>query len=204
MMLTEEKQALRRAIRRQTAAFPPDYLKSAGQKIAAWLAACPEYRRARTVLGFVSTKTEADMLPFLRQTLEAGKCLAVPLCTAPGCMEARLITGMDDLRPGSYGILEPTPDCPRLAPEEIEFAVAPCVACDRQGNRLGHGGGYYDRYLAVYAGPAALVCPEALLQSAIPMEPLDRPVGLVVTELGIYRNGMRSHAEGEDFREESL
>lgn len=199
-MLTEEKQALRRAVRRQVAALPPDYLRMAGREIAARLAACPEYRRARTVLGFVSMKTEADMLPFLRQTLDAGKRLAVPLCTAPGRMEARLISGMDDLHTGSYGILEPGPECPLLAPAEIDFAVVPCVACDRLGNRLGHGGGYYDRYLAEYAGSAALVCPEALLQPAIPVEPLDRPVGLVVTEREIYRPG----AENRQFQEGAL
>ncbi|WP_298033730.1 5-formyltetrahydrofolate cyclo-ligase [uncultured Dysosmobacter sp.] len=189
-MLDEEKQALRRAVRRQIAAFSPKYLRDAGEKIAARLDGCPEYRQARTVLGFVSMATEIDTLPFLRRTMEAGKRLTVPLCTAPGRMEARLIRGMDDLRPGSYGILEPGPECPRLAPAEIEFAVIPCVACDRQGNRLGHGGGYYDRYLAVYTGPAALVCPEALLQRSIPTGPLDRPIGLVVTETAMYRDGI--------------
>lgn len=203
-MLTEEKQALRQRVRRQTAAVSPEYLKYAGQKITAWLVDCPEYQQARTVMGFVSMKTEADMLPFLRRTLGDGKRLVVPLCTAPGYMEARLINGMDDLRPGSYGILEPKAKCPQLAPEEIEFAVIPCVACDRWGNRLGHGGGYYDRYLAMYTGPAALVCPEALLQPSIPMEPLDRPVGLVVTELGIYRNGIQSRTESENFQGGSL
>lgn len=203
-MPAQKKRELRRVIRRQIAALPPEYLRSAGQRIAAWLAACPEYQRARTVLGFASTETEVDMLPFLRRALADGKRLAVPLCTAPGCMEARLITGLEQLRPGSYGIPEPGPDCPELAPTEIGFAVVPCMACDRLGNRLGHGGGYYDRYLTRYTGPAALVCPEALLQPVIPTEPLDRPVSPVVTELGIYRGGQRSEAECGKIQEESL
>lgn len=198
-MLTEEKQTLRQMIRRQIAALSPEYLRDAGRQIAARLSECPEYQQAETVLGFVSMKTEVNMLPFLRQTLEDGKRLAVPLCTAPGCMEACLIHGMDDLRPGSYGILEPRPECPRLDPLKIDFAVVPCVACDRLGNRLGHGGGYYDRYLARYAGPAAIVCPEVLLQSSIPVEPLDRPASMVVTERRTYRNDL----ESKNFREAS-
>ncbi len=186
-MLSEEKRLLRQAVCRQAASLSPEFFKNAGERIAAKLVRCPEYRRARTVFGFVSMAKEIDMTPFLRQTLGDGKQLAVPLCTAPGYMEARLITGPEDLLPGHYGILEPKPECPLLPPEDIEFAVIPCVTCDRSGRRLGHGGGYYDRYLAKYKGPAALVCPEALIQPLIPTGPLDRLVGLVVTEREIYR-----------------
>lgn len=185
-MLSEEKYLLRQEVRRQAAALSPEYLKSAGERAAARLVRCPEYRCARTIFAFVSTAAEIDTTPFLRRVLEAGKRLAVPLCTAPGLMEARLITGLTDLRPGRYGILEPGPHCPFLPPEEIEFAVIPCVACDRAGNRLGHGGGYYDRYLARYSGVSALVCPEALVRRSVPAGPLDRPASMVVTEEGIY------------------
>lgn len=187
-MISTEKQLLRQKIRRQIAGLPPGYLQLSGAQISARLVRLPEYQRAQTVLGFASTALEADLLPFLRQTLQAGKRLALPLCTAPGCMEARLVTSLDALHPGHYGIPEPGPDCPLISPEEIEFAVIPCLACDRSGNRLGHGGGYYDRYLTQYYHVSVLVCPHALLQPSIPTEPLDRPVSLVVTEQECCQN----------------
>ena len=107
MQITEEKNALRREIRALRAALPEGYLARAGAGIAGAVAACPEYRAARTVMGFVSTPEEADLRPLLRQILRDGKRLAVPLCTGPGIMEARLISGLEQLAPGRYGILEP-------------------------------------------------------------------------------------------------
>lgn len=194
-METCEKQRLRQELRHRATALPPEYFQNAGALISARLLRLREYRQAKTVLAFAGTALEPNTEPFLRQALREQKRLALPLCTAPGRMEARLVSTLEDLRPGSYGILEPKPECPLLPPEEISFAVIPCVACDRFGNRLGHGGGYYDRYLSLYTGPAALVCPEALLQPSIPMGPLDRQVPLVVTEKDVFRNGSLSQQD---------
>lgn len=184
------KQRLRRELCRRTGSLPPEYFQSAGALISAHLLHLPEYRLAGTVLAFAATASEPNMAPFLRQVLKDQKRLALPLCTVPGHMEARLVPALEVLRPGSYGILEPGPECPFLPPDEIAFAVIPCVACDRFGNRLGHGGGYYDRYLSLYAGPAVLVCPEALLLPSVPTESLDRRIPLVVTEEQIFRSGV--------------
>ena len=188
MTLREEKQALRKAIRGQIAQFPAGYLTEAGACIAKQLAACPEYQKADTVMAFVSTATEPDMFPFLRQVLSDGKRLALPLCTGSGIMEARLVTDLSQLRPGSYNIPEPTEECPLLQSDMLQLVIVPCMACDSAGNRLGHGGGFYDRYLEAYEGATLLVCPERLLQPHIPMEPLDKKISVVVTEYAIYRS----------------
>ena len=145
MQITEEKNALRREIRALRAALPEGYLARAGAGIAGAVAACPEYRAARTVMGFVSTPEEADLRPLLRQILRDGKRLAVPLCTGPGIMEARLISGLEQLAPGRYGILEPPAASPLIPPEDIGLLIVPCVTCSP-------GGGYYDRYLEYYQG----------------------------------------------------
>ena len=65
--------------------------------------------------------------------------------------------------------------------------AAPCLSCDRQGNRLGQGGGYYDRFFARYHGPAALLCREKLVSEEIPVEPHDKRFELIVTENAVYR-----------------
>lgn len=187
--MDEEKRRLRRQVSALTGAFPPGYLSRAGARIAERIAALPEYRRAGTVLAFAGTEREIDTGPLLAMILAGGKRLALPRCTGPGRMEARLAADTALLRPGAYGILEPEPDWPPVSPAEIGLILVPCAACDRAGRRLGHGGGYYDRYLAAYGGSAALVCPEALVLDRIPQGPFDLPVPLLVTEAGVFRDG---------------
>ena len=67
--------------------------------------------------------------------------------------------------------------------------MLPCVACNRLGQRLGRGSGYYDRFLARYRSGAVLLCREELLRQEIPLEPHDYPVPWVVTERALYEDG---------------
>ncbi len=187
--MNERKQQLRRDAAERISSLPEGYLQEAGLTIARRIAALPEYARAGTVLAFAGTDREIDTLPLLRRVLADGKRLALPLCTGPGRMEARLVSDLARLRPGAYGIPAPPPEADLLPPGDIDLVVVPCVACDRTGRRLGHGGGYYDRWLAAYPGPAVLACPQALVLDAIPQGPLDAAVPLVVTEQAVYREG---------------
>ena len=189
--MDEEKQAMRREAAEKARALPAGFLHQAGRTIASVVAALPEYARARTVMAFAGTDREIDTAPLLARILSDGKRLALPLCTGPGRMEARLVSDPARLRPGAYGIMEPEADWPRVPPDMVDLVVVPCAACDRSGRRLGHGGGYYDRYLAAYEGAAVLVCPEALVAERVPQGPFDRPVPILVTEKAVYRNGTR-------------
>ena len=192
--LPEQKLKLRKEIAAAVNLLSKDYLRMAGAAIGKRLAALPEYRVAGTVLAFASTANEPDIWPFLRRVLADGKHLALPVCTGPGLMEFRVVTELDTLASGRYGILEPPAESELVPPEAIDFAVIPCVTCNVAGDRLGHGGGYYDRFLAVYAGPAAAVCPKTLMREAIPIGPLDRPVPIVVTERDTYRRQKGEYA----------
>ncbi len=185
--LTEQKAEIRKEITNNIKALQNRYLRMAGAAIGERLISLPEYQAAKTVLAFASIAAEPDMWPFLWRVPVDGKRLALPVCVGPGIMEFHAVTDLDTLTQGKYGIMEPPAECASLPPETIDFAVIPCVTCNRSGDRLGHGGGYYDRFLAVYTGPAAVVCPEALLREDIPVGPLDRPVPIVVTENAIYR-----------------
>ena len=110
-------------------------------------------------------------------------------------MELRAVESLDRLVQGAYGILEPAPECPRLMPDQVDFAVLPCLSCSRAGHRLGKGGGYYDRFLAAYRGSAVLLCREQLLREDIPVEPHDMSVPWVVTESGLYEDGVPARIE---------
>lgn len=189
MTRQEEKQRLRRTVRALEAQLSPRYLERSAQAIAARLLAMPEYRDAGTVFCFAGARREVDTRPILRDALESGKVLCVPLYTGPGEMELRRITALEQLTPGSRGIPEPPPDSPALSPDGVDFAVLPCVTCDRLGRRLGRGGGCYDRFLSHYRGAAVLLCRERLIREEIPVEPRDHPVPWVLTERGLYEDG---------------
>ena len=86
--------------------------------------------------------------------------------------------------------MEPPADAPRVDADEVDFAVLPCVTCNHLGQRLGRGGGYYDRFLAHYRGGTVLLCREKLIREEIPLEPRDMPVPWVLTERGLYEDGI--------------
>jgi len=184
MTRQEEKQQLRAIVRRLEAALAPEYKAKSARSIAHRLLAMPEYQEAQTVFCFVGTDREIDTRPILENALAAGKTLCVPLCTEPGRMESRQITDLNQLVPGHYGLLEPTADTPVIPVDAIDFAVLPCVTCNYLGQRLGHGGGYYDRFLSQYRGGTVLLCRELLIRQEIPVEPHDYPVPRALTERG--------------------
>ena len=189
MTIDEEKQQLRATIRRLSAQLPFRYREAADRAIARHLLALPEYRSAGAVFCFVSAGREIDTRPILRHALDSGKTVCVPLCTTPGRMELRRIASLEELQPGSFGIPEPSADAPGVEVDDVDLAVVPCLSCNHLGQRLGRGGGYYDRFLAHYRGGTVLLCRELLIREEIPLEPHDYPVPWVLTERGLYEDG---------------
>ncbi|MCI8809870.1 MAG: 5-formyltetrahydrofolate cyclo-ligase [Oscillibacter sp.] len=189
MTKKEEKQHLRRTIRRMEAELPAAYLETSNTAIAAHLLAMPAYQAAKTVFCFIGAGTEINTQPILVDALACGKRLCVPLCTAPGLMEPRQITGLSELSPGAYEIPAPPPESAVVPVDGIDFAVLPCMTCSRGGRRLGRGGGYYDRFLSQYRGGAVLLCRERLIREEIPIEVHDIPIPWVLTERALYEDG---------------
>lgn len=189
MTRIEEKQQLRRTMRALEGGLSARYKEESSRAIAAHLLAMPEYQEAGTVFCFVGTNHEIDTRPILEDILAAGKRLCVPLCVCKGIMELRQITDLGQLTPGAYGILEPPTDASPVSVDDVDFAVLPCATCNHLGQRLGRGGGYYDRFLSHYRGGTVLLCREKLIREEIPLEPHDYPVPWVLTERGLYEDG---------------
>lgn len=185
------KAALRRALKQRISALDADYDAAAGARIVRQLLAHPAWAAADAVFCYVGRKGEIDTRPILRAALEAGKTLAVPLCTGPGGMQARAVRSLDVLAPtGPYGILEPPAGAPVVPPERLALCVLPCLAAAPDGTRLGYGGGYYDRFLPL-AGSAVKIalCRAALLAPVLPREPHDVRADFVLTEDALYACG---------------
>lgn len=190
MTRQEEKQQFRRIARRTEAALTPEYKAKSDRAIAHRLLAMPEFQEAGAVFCFVSTDSEIDTRPVLNAVLHAGKTLCVPRCVSPGHLEPRQITDLEQLSPGAFGILEPAADAPLISADAIDFAILPCLTCNYAGQRIGRGGGYYDRFLSSYRGGTVLLCREQLIRQEIPAEPHDYPIPWVLTERGLYEDGI--------------
>jgi 5-formyltetrahydrofolate cyclo-ligase len=182
------KRRLREQTLQRIHALDRKYKEDADRAITGHLLSLPEYLSAHAVFCFVGSDHEIDTRPFLAQVLRDGKALCVPLCTAPGEMQARQISSLGQLRPGRYGLPEPDPEtAPLIRPEQIGLAVIPCLTCSHSGLRLGHGGGYYDTFFSRHTGiRTVLICRERVITEAIPHEPHDLMFTPVVTEAGTF------------------
>ncbi len=175
----EEKAALRRTMARLP---EPDWTPLCRRFLA-----LPQLRAAGTVLLFWGVSREPDTGELIETLLRQGKRVALPRCLPERQMEARRILGRENLHPGAFEIPEPGPECPVLSKEDLDLILVPNVCCDRRGYRLGHGGGYYDRYLTGYRGTTVALCPAQWLQFALPTDAFDRRVEVILTQTGQWQ-----------------
>lgn len=185
--LGEEKKALRRAVKTHRSELSTDYRRASDDRIISLLLSSDEYKNAQCVFSYVGTESEINTSRLLHTALADGKRLCVPLCTGVGTMEAREIKSTAVLIAGAYGIPEPPENSPLVDITQIDLAVVPCVACSHDGKRLGHGGGYYDRFLKQFSGNTVMLCYEELICEDIPVEAHDKIILPVITESGVFR-----------------
>jgi 5-formyltetrahydrofolate cyclo-ligase len=165
-------------------------LGEAGRAIAEHLLATPELRRAATVAAYVSRGREPGTGPLIDAVRDAGRHVILPVLLPDDDLDWVRYAGPDDLVAARRGLLHPSG--PRLGPDAIATAdvvLVPALAVDRQGMRLGRGGGSYDRALArvpVNTFVCALLYDDELLD-AVPCAPHDRPVTAVATPTRVLR-----------------
>jgi 5-formyltetrahydrofolate cyclo-ligase len=139
------------------------------------------------VLAFVSISSEVPTSMLLGATLEAGKTLLLPYVAEDGALRAAAVSSLAELQPGYRGIPEPRARLP-VDPASAGVIVAPGVAFDARGGRLGYGGGFYDAFLRAAAGvPRVGICFEVQLVDEVPMAEHDERVDVVVTEERVVR-----------------
>ena len=142
----------------------------------------------RTIFSYAAAWDEADLAEFHRKARAEGFRIAFPLCHGAGIMEA-VVPGENEKeywRTGAYGIKEPVPELAvPVKPEDIDLVIIPCVAFDGKGGRLGHGAGYYDRYLPKLREDAVMVL-AAFEEQRLPeivMEETDMRIPMCISDL---------------------
>jgi 5-formyltetrahydrofolate cyclo-ligase len=178
----EAKAQLRRALRDHRAARSDDDRAAAGAALAAHAAVLP----AGTVAAFVAVRGEPPTLPLLGALRARGLRVLLPLLREDYDLEWAQFEAEDALVAGRLGISEPAgPSLGVDAVRDAELVLAPALAVDREGRRLGQGGGSYDRALARVDVPVvAIVFDDEVLDEPIPVEPHDRRVAGVLTPRG--------------------
>ena len=138
---------------------------------------------ARTILFFAPLPDELDVWPLLEQFLAAGKICALPFFdSVTQTYSARRVQNLAaDISIGKFGVREPASSCAEIPLEKFDLILAPGVAFDWNGNRLGRGRGFYDRLLTKTGGLKCGVGYDFQLIGKIPVEPHDARVNFVVT-----------------------
>ena len=155
---------------------------SLDREIQSRLILSPAYRACDQVFLYAAREHEIATSMIIFAALANHKSVALPRCGENGVMSFYRISGTHELVPGRYGIPEPSAFCEEAAPGERTLCVCPCLCCDMQGVRLGFGGGYYDRFLRDFPGVSAALCYADALLPALPREPHDIPVNIIVTD----------------------
>ncbi|MFH1067775.1 MAG: 5-formyltetrahydrofolate cyclo-ligase [bacterium] len=145
----ESKASLRAEMRARLELFSHEERMKASLQACALLQTSQIWQQSRTVMLYAAQSWELDTRFFIEAAWAASKGVCLPKMTnQPRKMEPRFLTTLQHLQPGRLGILEPDPTfCPVMELSQMDFILVPGLAFDRQGHRLGRGGGYYDALL---------------------------------------------------------
>jgi len=135
--------------------------------------------------GYHALPDEADPALLLERLVELGCHIAYPRVAAKGRpLEFHRVPDGEVLAPGAFGIHEPLDSWPRAVPQVL---LVPLLAFDGTGHRLGYGGGFYDRTLALLSVPAIGIAYAGQEVASLPRGPHDRTLDMILTEQGLRR-----------------
>jgi 5-formyltetrahydrofolate cyclo-ligase len=188
------KQDLRAKIRTDLKNLSPACFYDEGKRAAARIGAFPPWRTASQVLLFLSLADEIDTNPLLDLAFAQGKEVFAPRVSGdrirffrvPSPQSSGAFGPFGSLETGAYGIREPPAGAAEFTPGASApvLVISPGLAFDRQGRRLGRGGGFYDRFCAEEkaAGYYALgLCLESQLLPRVPTDTMDKTMDAVCT-----------------------
>lgn len=176
------KAHLRKKIGEKRRSLDPRWLADASSRIVAQLLKLDAFIAAESIALYKAIEGEVDLEPLFGSCWEQGKRTSIPIFNrALKIYELADISENTRYVQGNYGIQEPVnPAYAEIG--AVDLVIVPGVAFDTKGNRLGRGGGYYDRMLAGYGGIKAAVAFEFQLFDHVPNDSSDIPVNYIVTE----------------------
>lgn len=183
---SEVKREIRRKMLALRRALSDDEAVKKAESLTSWILTLPEYKKAKRIMAFLAMKGESNLDGLIARALSDGKEVYVPVCLPERQMEAGRLLDMDHFVRGPLGLRDLPKGYDTVSPEKLDLVLVPGVACDREGNRLGMGAGYYDRYLVHVPFEKRIAALwNFQVAEAIPSEPFDERMAKIVTDKGI-------------------
>ncbi len=174
-----DKLTLRRKIREKKRAMSLAEIEEKSEKLTAQFLALQAYQNAKTIYGYLPYNQEVRTVSMLAQALCDGKRVAVPKVYGDE-MKFIYLSDLSAVKKGYSGIPEPIADTP-VAMDETALVLMPGLAFDKEGHRIGYGGGFYDKFLSAEPNhPTVALCYDFQLVEDVPAEDYDIPVDIVL------------------------
>ncbi len=192
------RRALRDALREARRALTPRQRQAANARLVARVARERAFRHATRIAAYLPGDGEVDVRPLVDLAHAAGKQVYLPIIRPDWHLDFARYAPGTRLEPNRVGILEPARAGRRLiAPMRLQLVLTPLVGFDSQANRLGMGGGFYDRTFAPLTQMRHWSLPRLLgvawecqrLEGDFGSQPWDVPLWRVITEAGAYMRG---------------
>ncbi len=177
------KKALRQSARKKQIYLTASYREKAGNQIQKQIINLPEFKKAKTIFCYLATKKEVPTNQIIEKAYHMQKTLAVPHIEDKQNMSAIILNSHLPLKKNRYDIWEPS-NGQQISPTNLDLIILPSLAADKVGFRLGHGAGYYDRYLKNYNCRTKILLPvfANFLYTRLPHNSYDIRANLVISE----------------------
>ena len=184
---TPGKLQLRTELRQRRRDLDSSHRKAVARLIASLAQTLPDWATSQRIAMYRDINDEVRSAELIEACLAQGKNLYLPVACEGNKLEFARWAHGEQLRDNRFGIAEPIPTAERCPAAELDILFLPLVGWDRAGNRLGMGGGYYDRTLRSVSGPL-LVGVAYCVQEVddVPRESWDVALDIVLTEAGIH------------------
>lgn len=182
--MLQTKKEIRKQIEQKRASMTTSQKALWDKQILHQLLQSEYYTRAKIIFCYISFEGEVDTLTFIEHALSDNKILCVPkVHSMKEGMDAYRIKNLDQLTKGYYGILEPSDLTGIIQPTSIDLLIIPGVAFDGNMNRIGYGGGFYDRYLKNIASttPKIALAYDFQILESLPTDSYDEMITKVIT-----------------------
>lgn len=185
-MISDEKKTLRKELLQKREALSDEFIKNTSDHIFDKIKKLECYKKAQTVMVYVSYNKELNTHEFIKEMIAEGKTVVTPTCIANNEMKLCVTkTFPEGFSRSKLGIMEiKDENAETVSPKELDLIITPGLAYTLEGKRLGYGGGYYDRLFERISDECIKVCPsyDDFLVDNIPTDFHDVPVDIIVTE----------------------
>jgi len=185
----EQKQNLRKLIQDKRNAIPAEERNNKSRKAAEKFFFTKDYVEAVNILLYFPFRSEIDTTIIIRKALRDRKKIILPRVWHKNLDLYYIENYEHQLKKGSYGIMEPVPElCEPAEVSEMDLVIVPGVCFDKNFNRLGYGGGFYDKLLPLLNNNVKKIalCFEMQMLPEIPISNYDIKVDEIITESNIY------------------